>query len=157
MRVAALLGLIAACVSGCSIPEGPTPGSAYVLEPEGAWTATELEELAIACDEWRVWSDGALDVRIGSPGTARVVRGEAGPNFGRVDPVGGALVLDPDGLAALGYPPSEGLRAMAENLMALAAQMAPHDGPEGILSRGNVTPTFTADDRASCRAAGFCR
>ncbi len=157
MRFVAVLCLIVACVSGCSIPEGPAPGVAYVLEPEGAWTAAELAEIGVACDEWRVWSDGALDVRLGSPGDARVVRGDAGANFGRVDELAAALVIDADGLANLGYPLNDGVRALAENLIGVAAQMPRHGGPSGVLARHNVTPTFTADDRASCRAAGFCR
>lgn len=150
LRVALLtlvgVATVAIC-AGCA----PAPGEEYTLEADQAFPATEREEIRTALHAWENWSDGLLCVAlVDGPGDARIVREDFGT--GRYSRRERALYVNPTELATY----DNGLRAMTANLVGQFMGMKLHDGC-GVLGAKCVTFEFTDADRASCRAAGYCR
>lgn len=152
-RALACLALVA-----CSaLPGRPEPGERYHLEPVGAWTRDELAELVGACDAWRTFTEGALDCVItsSSPDGAIVRTHVEGEWYGENAAIAREIRIDADRMLADGWSTRD-VGSLARNLMGQAAGMDLHD-EAGVLSRGAVSHEFTEADRASCRAAGWCR
>lgn len=137
---------------GCSVPsvEGVEPNHVYTVSVDSTFTAEERTEVGKALDDWRTWSDGALDVELVDGHADVSIRRKPG-ELGAFSRVRRTIDLDPDELAT--YP--SGLEAMTANIVGQMAGMALHDGC-GVLGRDCARAEFTPADLASCRAAGFC-
>lgn len=147
----ALLACAALPLSGCSMTLVEPGDGPFVVTPEGQWSQGEIYELDRACRTWAQLTDGALSCKLGPDGDARAIRGATGQDYlARLVAVERAVYLDADRML-----PGE-LGPIAMNAFGLASGMKLHPG-RGILSSEQVSAEFTAADRESCRAAGFCR
>lgn len=156
----AVLFLAALGFAGCAAPDAilgaPQPGDELALALSPDWSARERTAVSRALETWRSASHGCLAVHIADVNEQADATLHRGPT-----PDGGAgwysrperaLTVDADAIADV----PDGVEAMTANLVGQIVGMPLHDGPRGVLSRGNVTAEVTADDRASCRAAGYC-
>lgn len=146
-----LLAIAALALGGCSMTLVEPGDPPFVVTPEGAWSEGEIYQLDRACREWATITEGKLSCRLGPDGDARAIRGSTGSEYlAKLVAMERAVYLDADRMI-----PGE-LGPVAMNAFGLASGMKLHPG-KGVLSSETVSAEFTEADRASCRAAGFCR
>jgi hypothetical protein len=122
--------------------EVPQPGDALTLELAPDVDVADVES---ALSAWRAASGGRINVRIGTPGDARL---ELGPES-RFSRLGRVLVIE----RAIEHP--EARRAIIANMVGQMLGMSTHEGL-GVLSDRTIRWPLSDADVDQCRAAGWC-
>lgn len=146
---------VATLVAGCASPLGPAAGETYDVSVDGAFGAEERAELDGCAADWSDFSGGRVAIRFVDVAGGDLVLERRGPAPGGYTKRARVAWIDADGMAADGFGPRDGVRAMCMNLVGQFFGVTLHDG-RGALSRDDVLPYFTDEDLVACRAADLC-
>lgn len=152
----ALVGVLAsvAFCNGCSLSTEPEIGREYRVTADSRFSPEERHELDKCAEEWRTFSSGAVSISF--------IEGEGDLALKRQGPSPGGYVrrdrlawIDAESLYSSGFDSRTGVRATCMNLIGQFFGVPLHDAP-GALSRGDVVPYFTEEDRRACESAAVC-
>lgn len=139
---------------GCALEvPGPERGVEQRVSIDASFSADERQSLQSCADEWRIFSEGNVQVVfVESDGVMHLRRGGTFP--------GGYLKrnrdvwIDVDGLNREGFGAS-GVKATCKNLLGRLFNVPQHTD-RGVLSTDDVVESFTDADRNVCRISGVC-
>lgn len=166
MGKCALLAIAALLVSGCAsaVEEAaieamePDPGQTLRMALGPGWSDDERAAVQGALSEWRVASNGKVNVVIVSgDADATLFRGAVDPATGYYawSRKGRYVRIDADAFAADGYDLRTGVGATTAHAVGRMLQMPIHDG-QGVLSTSGATYPISPNDLASCRSVEWC-
>lgn len=146
---------VATLVAGCTSPLGPEPGTTYDVTIDGAFTEAERVQLVGCASDWHAFSHARVSIRFVDEAGGDLALERRGPAPGGYTKRLRVAWIDAESMYADGFNERAGVRAMCMNLVGQFFGVALH-GARGALSREDVVPYWTDEDRAACRAAGLC-